>query len=153
MENEQRKALNFDLDTKALKQYYPNKNYRQAYKDVKRFLLNNGFEHRQWSGYTSIKPMTDGTIRAKMLKLKKALPWISKCVNRFDVTDIGEQHDLTFVFTGRRKCKVKDVQKENPKPKESKPLFSVKQLKERANQISKQPHRQNTKNISKDMER
>ena len=30
-----RKAINFDLDTKALKEHYGGKNYRNAYTDIK----------------------------------------------------------------------------------------------------------------------
>jgi len=53
-----RKSLNFDLDTNKLKEYYPNKNYTNAYEDIKKFLLKNGFEHRQGSGYISQKEMS-----------------------------------------------------------------------------------------------
>lgn len=147
------KAINFDLDTKALKVYYPGKSYRQAYKDIKKFMLNNGFSHRQWSGYTSNEKMSDSDIQRLAKKLAKTFPWLKKCVNRFDVTDIGEQHDLTYLITGRAKGRVKEVQKEEFKSKESKSFFSVKQLKQRAAEIGGQPKRQNTKNRSKDMER
>lgn len=150
-----RKALNFDLDTNALKQHYPGKNYRQAYRDVKKFLLENGFKHRQWSGYTSIKPMADSTMRAKVLKLKKAFPWLSKCVNRFDVTDIGEQHDLTHIITGKAKVNVKEKvndRSEQTQEKNNKAFFSVAMLKREAERIRKQPHRSNVKNKSKDIE-
>lgn len=116
-------------------------------------MLDNGFTHRQWSGYNSKEKLSNLDVQRFATKLSKSFPWLKKCVNRFDVTDIGEQHDLTYILTGKCKKKVKVVQNENVKPKESKPLFSAKQLKERANQISKQPHRQNKKNISKDMER
>ncbi len=153
MNDKTTKAVNFDLDTKALKIYYPGKHYRQAYRDIRKFMLDNGFTHRQWSGYNSKDKLSNLDVQRFATKLSKSFPWLKKCVNRFDVTDIGEQHDLTYILTGRCKKKVKVVQNENVKPKESKPLFSAKQLKERANQISKQPHRQNTKNISKDMER
>jgi len=38
-----RKQITFDLDTKILKQIFGEKNYTQAYKDIKRFMLDNGF--------------------------------------------------------------------------------------------------------------
>jgi len=53
-----KKSLNFDLDTKKLKEHYPNKNYTEAYNDIKKFLLQNGFEHRQGSGYISENDMS-----------------------------------------------------------------------------------------------
>ena len=49
------KALNFDLDTENLKRYYPSSDYHKAYFDIKQFMIQNGFEHRQGSGYVSIK--------------------------------------------------------------------------------------------------
>lgn len=92
------KALNFDLDTNSLKRYYPNSNYRQAYRDIKKFLIQNGFEHRQWSGYKSIEPLSDYYIIHLTSKIKKTFPWLSKCVNRFDVTDIGKQYDMAKII-------------------------------------------------------
>lgn len=153
MNDKTTKAVNFDLDTKALKIYYPRKHYRQAYRDIRKFMLDNGFTHRQWSGYNSKDKLSNSDVQRFVTKLSRTFPWLGKCVNRFDVTDIGEQHDLTYILTGKCTRKVKEVQKEDFKPRENKSFFSVKQLKERANQISKQPHIQNTKNISKDMER
>lgn len=47
------KYLNFDLDTNKLKQYYPKKDYTRAYKDIEKFLVSRGFEHRQGSAYIS----------------------------------------------------------------------------------------------------
>lgn len=38
-----RKAINFDLDTRALKEFYPGKDYRAAYGEIKAFMENNGF--------------------------------------------------------------------------------------------------------------
>lgn len=32
------KAINFDLDTKKLKEYYPSKHWRKAYGDLKKFF-------------------------------------------------------------------------------------------------------------------
>ena len=45
MNDKTTKAVNFDLDTKALKIYYPGKHYRQAYRDIRKFMLDNGFTH------------------------------------------------------------------------------------------------------------
>lgn len=35
------KAINFDLDTNALKLYYPGKEYNKAYYDIRRFMEQN----------------------------------------------------------------------------------------------------------------
>lgn len=93
-----KKAFNFDLDTQKLKDFYPGKNYRDGYRDICKFLEANGFEHRQWSGYVSKTAMSNLQINKLVERSINALPWLKKCVNRFDVTDIGEQHDLMYIF-------------------------------------------------------
>lgn len=30
--------------------------------------------------------------------MNTTFPWLRKCVKKFDVTDIGEQHDLIYIF-------------------------------------------------------
>lgn len=53
MDSLQRKGINFDLNTEALKQYYPKENWNNAYYDVRYFFETHGFEHIQGSGYHS----------------------------------------------------------------------------------------------------
>ena len=89
------KAINFDLDTNALKEIYPGKDYKQAYRDIKSFMLKNGFEHRQWSGYLSIKPMSMSEVSQITLDLSRKFAWLKDCVNRFDVTNVGKSFDFT----------------------------------------------------------
>jgi virulence-associated protein VapD len=57
MPTKHRKAINFDLDTKVLESIF--KNTIKPYSDIKKALLNLGFAHRQYSGYTSIEKMTE----------------------------------------------------------------------------------------------
>ena len=97
-ERKQYKALNFDFMVSSLRDYYPGRDYRKAYLEIKQFLEQNGFEHRQWSGYISEKPLYPRNITALIVKMKSALPWLSECVRRFDVTNIGKQYDLTGII-------------------------------------------------------
>ena len=94
-----RKAINFDLDTKLLKQYYPTKNklfgYTKAYKDIKNFLKSQGFEHRQGSGYVSKEPLNDYGVIQVVNSLSQKFSWLSQCVKHFDVTEIGNTYDMT----------------------------------------------------------
>lgn len=94
------KAINVDLDTKALQQYYPSSNWRKAYEDINKFFLSNGFEHRQGSGYISLIKTDDYSVLTLTRKLLNAMPWLSKCVKHFDVTDIGEQFDMLNIIKG-----------------------------------------------------
>ena len=91
-----KRAFNFDLKIDDLKKYYLNKeNYNRAYTDIRKFMMENGFDHRQGSGYISKAALKDKQILSIIKELKIKLPWITKCVNKFDVTDIGKQYDLT----------------------------------------------------------
>lgn len=94
MERKYRKAINFDLDTHKLRALYPGKDYRAAYYDLRRFFAGKGFEHRQGSGYLSKAKLTSADIYDLMDDLAAALPWLGECVNKIDVTNISQQHDL-----------------------------------------------------------
>lgn len=95
MERKHRKALNFDLDTHRLKQYYPGANYRQSYDDLRRFFRSHHFSHRQGSGYISEIKLSTADIYDLMDELIQQFSWLGDCVNKIDVTNIGRQHDLT----------------------------------------------------------
>lgn len=86
-----RKVLNFDLDTKKLKEIYPNKNYRQAYSDIRRFLIKNGFEHTQNSRYISINKMPNIEFTKIMEELSNKHDWLKDCCKTFVYHDIGER--------------------------------------------------------------
>ena len=96
-QNDTQKAINFDLDTKALKEYYcliTGNDYTQAYADVRSFMMQNGFIHRQGSGYISPQLLREAQITQLAMKMQKQLPWILLCAEEIDVTDIREQYDL-----------------------------------------------------------
>lgn len=87
-----RKAINFDLSTKSLEKYF--KDTREPYSLIKGFMLENGFEHRQYSGYTSKEPIDERQITRIVSKLTKKFTWLGDCVKEFDITEIGEQYSL-----------------------------------------------------------
>jgi virulence-associated protein VapD len=96
-----RKQITFDLSHKALAAHYPRPKttinpefYKKAYSDISRFMRQNGFEHRQFSVYTSDGKITDTDINILMDDLAKRMPWLTLCVNQIDVTNIGSQHSL-----------------------------------------------------------
>ncbi|MDO4921687.1 MAG: VapD family protein [Phascolarctobacterium sp.] len=95
MERRYFKALNFDLDTHSLQKHYSGANYRQAYYDLRKFFKLHKFSHRQGSGYISDEKLSTADIYDLMDELLDTLPWVSLCVNKIDVTNIGKQHDLT----------------------------------------------------------
>ncbi len=87
MEEAEYKAINFDFRIRSLTKYYPGQSYRQAYKEVKKYLEQNGFEHRQWSGYISSEKLTAIEVADVVNDLFFLSPWIPLCAKRFDVTD------------------------------------------------------------------
>lgn len=93
-ERKSKKAFNFDLCIKDLEEFYPNKDYKQAYKDIKRFFKANGFKHRQWSGYISEKPLSVSEVLIFAEKLWVEFPWLEQCAAKFDVTNIGRTYDM-----------------------------------------------------------
>lgn len=98
-----RKAINFDLSTADLKKYF--KNTAEAYNQIKNFMLQNGFEHRQYSGYVSNDRLHDYNITNLTIRLRNQFSWLSHCAQKFDVTDIGDQHDLRDILTGKKSIK------------------------------------------------
>lgn len=102
-----RKQITFDLNDNKLKSIYPRskvtlnpKYYKKAWKDIARFMERNGFEHRQCSVYASQKEMTGMDVNALIMAMAIRMPWICKCLDAIDVTNIGEQHDLIPFIRG-----------------------------------------------------
>lgn len=92
MERTKRKAINFDLDTKEMKNrgLYP-----AGYTMLGNTLRKHGFEHRQGSGYISKEKLDSVTVARIIEQTTKENLWLKDCVKKIDVTDIGRQHDLT----------------------------------------------------------
>ena len=91
-----RKAINFDLNTKAYEKT-TKKKAPTAYAEIKKFLKRNNFEHRQGSGYISKDSLNDGKVFAIIQNMSMELPWLENAVEQIDVTNIGKQHSLVDV--------------------------------------------------------
>jgi virulence-associated protein VapD len=96
------KALNFDLDTKKLREVFGEKGRRKAYFQIQSFLAKNGFEHRQWSGYASLKPMSYIEIYDIVGELVDEHEWLIDCVNRFDATNIMSETDMLHAIRNHK---------------------------------------------------
>lgn len=94
MANTTRKALNFDLDTKALEIFYPGNTYHQAYYDIRQFLESAGFQHRQGSGYISIDPIDFYEISLLINEMSEKFPWLKRCTKVVDTTAIGKTFSM-----------------------------------------------------------
>lgn len=97
------RAVNFDLSLALLRKYYPKKNILNAYKDIKRFFLQNNFSHRQWSGYRSCEKLSDIEIIDIMVKMFIELPWVQDCSRKIDVTNIENIYDMKRFYDDNKK--------------------------------------------------
>ena len=122
------KAINFDLNTNELKKHF--NNTTEAYNQIKKFMLENGFEHRQYSGYASKEVMDDDDIVLLTEKMAEQFPWLSTCIQEIDVTDIGEQYSLKDILKTKTAIlnKKQSILSDNiDLDKQSKAIESVKQ--------------------------
>lgn len=95
-------AINFDLDTHRLRQFYSNTNPENAYRDIAKYMERNGFIHRQWSGYVSKKTMTQGDLFNFTINLYNHFPWLIHCVNKMDATIVLHRSYDLQVFMQQR---------------------------------------------------
>ena len=84
------KALYFDLRVKDLKEHFSETNPNGAYGKIRDYLLKRDFSHEQYSGYHSKYKTTD--------EMSRELTWLPYCLNHFEVTNIGANHDLMQLF-------------------------------------------------------
>lgn len=94
-----RKAFNFDLDIKKLKQLYPspsgsNTSYNNAWNQIQTFLQANGFEHRQYSGYETVRGMSYAEAYNVLENMQEKFPWFKDCAKVAVLTEIGKRHDV-----------------------------------------------------------
>ena len=99
-----RKAINFDLNNNLLKQYYPSKNYKKAWKDINKYLENNDFIHRQYSGYVSKTGISMAEVGNIIGKMSRKWTWLNKCVMVFDVTIVSDEY--SFISRIKQESKV-----------------------------------------------
>ena len=92
------KALYFDLCVKDLEKYYSAANPKGAYRKIQDYLLQRQFSHEQYLGYHSQYKTTDLEIFDLIREMSRELPWLPFCLNHFEVTNIGANHDLMQLF-------------------------------------------------------
>jgi virulence-associated protein VapD len=94
------RAFNFDLDSAQMSAVFGANGRQRGYGAIKKYLEGNGFEHRQKSGYVSLKTLTILEVQDLLEDMDNALPWMGSCVQRFDVTDINSHTDMAHMFSG-----------------------------------------------------
>jgi len=94
--HEQMYAMSFDLDTDMLHQLYPGESWRNAHGEVRRILMEEGFEWQQGSVYFGSTEKIDA-VRCVLAsqRLAQELPWFSEAVHDIRMLRIEENSDLT----------------------------------------------------------
>ena len=87
-------AVTFDLDTECLGDNYHNESVPNAYGDIRKFMLANGFEWKQGSVYFGNPKITAVSCVLIIQKLAKLYPWFSTCAKDVRMLRIEENNDL-----------------------------------------------------------
>ena len=71
-------------------------------KEIKNYLLKHEFTHEQWSGYHSVKKITDLEIFELVRDMATEMTWFPDCLHHFEVTNVGTNHDLMKILRPRQ---------------------------------------------------
>jgi virulence-associated protein VapD len=93
-----RKQITFDLDTNALKIYYPTESWNNAYDVVRRHMEKNGFHWIQGSVYVSDKEMSSYRVTKVLSELIAKHSWLNPCMRDCRETNIGKEHSKNHIF-------------------------------------------------------
>jgi virulence-associated protein VapD len=88
-------AITFDLDTDMLQQVYPGDSWRNAYTEIRRILIEDGFDWQQGSVYFGSPERIDAvTCVIAAQRLARELPWFAESVRDIRMLRIEENNDL-----------------------------------------------------------
>lgn len=109
-----KKQISFDLDTKALKTYYPSGSWKNAYEVIRRYMVNSGFNWLQGSVYVSQKPVASAEVTNILDELIDKNPWLNVCMRDCRETNIGREHSKNYLFDKTADIKPREsVEKDN----------------------------------------
>jgi virulence-associated protein VapD len=87
-------AISFDLDLEALKSAYPGPSYTNAYVEIRKILVDEGFEWTQGSVYFGGDRINAVTCVLAAQRLASELPWFSAAVRDIRMLRIEDNNDL-----------------------------------------------------------
>lgn len=135
-------SINFDLNIRKLKEFYPKKSYTSAYTDIRNFMEKHGFEHQQGSGYVSQKPMSIALLGKIFKEMTLKYDWLHNTTRITKATHVLEgSFDLEKIINKPYKDFTKNTKARKPS--------QMPEQKPKAKLITKSK----TKNNSKDYHR
>jgi len=87
-------AITFDLDTDTLQAEYEGDSWRNAYADIRRVLLDEGFAWQQGSVYFGSRKVDAVKCVMAAQRLSTDLPWFAAAVRDIRMLRIEENNDL-----------------------------------------------------------
>ena len=87
-------AIVFDLDTEVLKKTYRNESFPNAYSDIKKILVNYGFEHQQGSTYFGNDKVDAVTCVLAVQEISSTYDWFAPSVQDIRMLRIEDNNDL-----------------------------------------------------------
>ncbi len=88
----------FDIDTKELEKYYYNDSWRNAYRDMKDFFIENDFYHLQGSVYVSNNKLQHFKAMDLLERLVNKHPYLNLCVRDCSITELDGRYDANTLF-------------------------------------------------------
>ena len=85
------KCIHFDFLIDEIREHFSSDS--TPYTQIQNFLEQNGFEHRQGSGYISKEPLSEYQTYILMKKLGAKFTWLDDCMRRFDIENAPEAMD------------------------------------------------------------
>ncbi len=87
-------AITFDLDTKILEEVYPQPAWQNAYKDIAKFLREEGFGRQQGSVYFGSEEVDVVRCQMAVQKLTAEFDWFGPAVRDIRMLRIEDNNDL-----------------------------------------------------------
>lgn len=101
------RAINFDYDSHELRLIFGNDT--TAYKLTKRFMEENCFKHRQYSGYISINPLSNKDVYELVEKMYQEMPWLVTCAKKIDITTVEDIYDAIEMYKSMQKADLHEL--------------------------------------------
>ena len=95
-------AIAFDLDTETLKELYPAPSWNNAYSDIRRFLEENGFEHKQGSVYFGRDSIDAVNCVLIVQQMSLEFDWFEPSVQDIRMLRIEDNSDLMPAIRRKR---------------------------------------------------
>lgn len=87
-------AIAFDFDTEKLKKNYPGPSSTNAYGEVRKFLEDRGFSHKQGSVYYGNKNVTQVSTIIAVIEMSEELPYLKDSIEDIRILQLVTADDL-----------------------------------------------------------